>query len=64
MYRTSSKIDKVLGCVCLVWSTPKEVDYSKIKREEAELPKAGDWFRIRPVSFIAERVSAVRGTIV
>lgn len=57
----SDNIDQVLGYVCLRWSTLDKVDYSKVKEEEDEVSKDGDWFGTELFSAIAGNASVARG---
>lgn len=54
------KMDKVLGCACLRWSTSDELDYSKMKEGKDAGQEVGVWFGIEPFSSVAERISVVR----
>lgn len=53
MYKSNGKIDKLLGCAFLTWSTSDEIDSLKMKEGENEVPELGEWLGIKRFSSFA-----------
>lgn len=54
------KIDRVFRPACLRWSTSNKIDYTKTREREDQGSEAGEWFCIKPLTSIADRVIPMR----